>query len=193
MPLRLFVLAAALLLVSACAARQPDVTARACRPSGPAVASNCTESQNKKLAASVVETRILDVAKPYIGTRYRYGGTTPKGFDCSGFTRFMFGQFGVELPHGSRSQVVLGKPVKREELRPGDLVFFDIRRRGRVSHVGIYLGDSRMIHASTHLGVVVDSLNDPYYARHYYTARRFPQLTEEVLALLEQQAANEQN
>ncbi|MFW5735285.1 MAG: C40 family peptidase [Oceanidesulfovibrio sp.] len=131
----------------------------------------------------MLKERILDVAQPVLGTRYRYGGATPRGFDCSGFTRFVFGQFGLKLPHGSRSQVLLGTPVQRDELRPGDLVFFDIHRRGRVSHVGIYLGDSRMIHASIHKGVTIDSLHEPYYNRHYYAARRIPQLAVELLAM----------
>lgn len=183
MPLRLLVLAAILLLAASCSTKQPVPTARACSPSGPAVATESQAAPHLQ-PGSVLKEHILDAAQPFIGTRYRYGGTTPKGFDCSGFTRFVFGQFGLELPHGSRSQVLLGAPVKKDDLRPGDLVFFDIRGRGRVSHVGIYLGESRMIHASTQKGVIIDSLQDPYYKRRYFAARRIPQLATELLAML---------
>lgn len=187
-PLRFVVLAAVLLLAASCSTRQPAPTARACLPSGPAVSAQQNSSYNQQ-PGQVLREHILDVAQPVIGTRYRYGGTTPKGFDCSGFTRFVYEQFGLNLPHGSRSQVLQGSPVERDELRPGDLVFFDIRGRGRVSHVGIYLGDSRMVHASIQKGVAIDSLHDPYYNRRYYAARRIPQLAAELFAILSPRSA----
>lgn len=106
------------------------------------------------------------------GTRYSRGGTGRRGFDCSGFTRYVFGKYGVNLPHSSAAQSQVGTPVSRGELQPGDLVFFHTYRRG-VSHVGIYTGNNQFVHASTYRGGVrVDSLDHSYYAGRYMGARR---------------------
>ncbi len=86
--------------------------------------------------------RAARLAPRWLGTPYRYGGTTPTGFDCSGFTRFVYGKLGVELPHNAAQQYAVGRAVSRSKLRPGDLVFFH-----RLGHVGMYVGDGRMIHA----------------------------------------------
>ncbi len=93
--------------------------------------------------------QVLEVAASQIGTPYRWGGDSPdSGFDCSGFVRWVFEQLGVELPRDSRSQAAVGVVVDRQDLRPGDLLFYS-RRRGskRVGHVGIYLGDGRFLHS----------------------------------------------
>ena len=88
-------------------------------------------------------TRIVRFARVYLGVRYSYGGTTPRsGFDCSGFTRFVYAHFGIALPHYSVAQFSTGRRVSRGRLRPGDLVFFD-----RLGHVGLYIGRGRFIHA----------------------------------------------
>ena len=100
--------------------------------------------------------------------RTRYGGTSPSsGFDCSGFTRFVYAHFGIVLPHWSGSQYGLGRRVSRAGLRPGDLVFFD-----GLGHVGIYVGGGRFIHAP-HTGtrVAIDPLSG-WYAARYDGARR---------------------
>ncbi len=115
---------------------------------------------------------LVQTAMACRGIRYSRGGTSRGGFDCSGFTRYIFAKYGVSLPHSSAAQSRLGVPVSRDELRPGDLVFFHTYRAG-VSHVGIYIGDNRFIHAATHgRGVTVDSLNSSYYAPRYRGARR---------------------
>lgn len=106
------------------------------------------------------------------GARYRYGGTSRSGFDCSGFTRYIYAKYGVALPHSSRAQYSHGKPVSRNELEKGDLVFFRTTRQG-ISHVGIYIGDGKFVHASNRSrGVVVDSLGSAYYSTRYVGARR---------------------
>ena len=113
-------------------------------------------------------TRVVDYAKKLVGTRYVYGGSTPRsGFDCSGFVRFVYGHFGVSLPHSSYAQFSLGRRIGRRALRPGDLVFFD-----GLGHVGMYVGNGRFIHAP-HTGtrVEIDSLTGWYGAR-YDGARR---------------------
>ena len=120
----------------------------------------------------MVVERILAAAEDLMGTRYRYGGTSAAGIDCSGFVQTVFRELDYELPHSSRSQAQLGIPVSRDELRPGDLVFFDIRRSGRISHVGIYLGDGDVLHASVHTGVTIDNLSEEYYRVRYSAARR---------------------
>ncbi len=115
---------------------------------------------------------LLSTVTPYIGDNYRFGGLTRKGFDCSGFVMNIFKKYNYNLPHGSYNQVKHGQQIKKSQLKPGDLVFFDIRGKGRISHVGIYIGNGEFIHASTRKGVVIDPLSDKYYQRTYRTARR---------------------
>ncbi len=102
------------------------------------------------------QARIVRFARHYIGVRYVYGGTSPaSGFDCSGFTRFVYAHFGIDLPHYSGAQFDRGRRVSRVGLRPGDLVFFD-----GLGHVGLYIGGGRFIHAP-HTGtrVSIDTLS----------------------------------
>jgi cell wall-associated NlpC family hydrolase len=113
--------------------------------------------------------RVVRFARRFLGVRYVYGGSSPRtGFDCSGFTRFVYSHFGVALPHYSGAQFSMGRRVSRAHLRPGDLLFFD-----GVGHVGLYLGGGRFIHAP-HTGtrVSVSSLNG-WYSSEYDGARRF--------------------
>lgn len=109
-----------------------------------------------------------------IGAPYRFGGTTvERGFDCAGFVRHAYEAAGVALPRTTTLQYTVGKEVKRDELEPGDLVFFCNTYRRGLSHVGIYIGNNRFVHAaSTAHDVRVDSLAMPYYARRYFGARR---------------------
>jgi len=113
--------------------------------------------------------RAARYARRLLGVPYRYGGESPgSGFDCSGFVRYVFGHFGVELPHGSVADYSLGRPVARGALRPGDLVFFS-----GLGHVGMYVGAGRFIHAP-HTGTTVriTSMDDPWYRVSYVGARR---------------------
>lgn len=112
-----------------------------------------------------------------VGTRYRYGGTSAEtGFDCSGFVGYLFNEeVGLKLPRSTREMINLDAPkVSRAELEPGDVIFFNDRGRGRVSHAGIYLGDDQFIHSSSSRsgGVRVDSLEDSYWKRSYLQAKR---------------------
>jgi cell wall-associated NlpC family hydrolase len=111
---------------------------------------------------------VVEVAMQYLGTPYVWGGSSPAGFDCSGFVMYVFGQMGVSLPHHAASQYNYGVPVSRDQLQPGDLVFFD-----GLGHVGIYIGSGEFIH-SPHTGDVVkiSSLSDSWYAATYVGARR---------------------
>lgn len=116
---------------------------------------------------------IIGYAKLFIGTRYKYGGDSPDGFDCSGFTMFVYSRYGFKLPHQAASQIKLGTEVSREQLIPGDLLFFKTLGSTRVNHVGIYLGEGQFIGASSGRGIVtIAPLNEGYYATRFCGARR---------------------
>ena len=108
------------------------------------------------------------------GTKYKYGGNTTSGFDCSGFVRYIFDRMNVELPRRSVDQAAKGTKVAKEDLKAGDLVFFDTSgpNNGGITHVGIYIGDDKFAHASSSKGVTVDTLSSTYYKPRYVTARR---------------------
>lgn len=116
---------------------------------------------------------IVWAGKRWIGTPYSWGGTRMwDGTDCSGFVQTLYQSFGVELPRTAREQFGIGLYAPRTYLRPGDLVFFSTTRPGP-SHVGIYTGDGKFIHASSGTGwVTINSLHEPYYMKRYIGARR---------------------
>lgn len=123
-------------------------------------------------AASIAQS-VIEFAKKYLGTPYVWGGTGPKGFDCSGFTRYVAKQFGVYVGRTADNQLDYGYAVSRENLAPGDLVFFE-RTYGsgaRATHVGIYIGGGSFIHAANG-GVKITELSEDYYANRYVGARR---------------------
>ena len=121
---------------------------------------------------SNIASKIISKAKSYLGTPYVWGGTSPKGFDCSGLVQYVFKQNGISLPRTTTDQVKVGSYVSKANLQPGDLVFLQNTYRQGVSHVGIYIGDGQMIHASSSKGVVISSLSTSYYTQHYHSARR---------------------
>lgn len=131
--------------------------------------------------ASTLQTRqtagvsdMLNYALNLIGVNYKYGGTQPTtGFDCSGYVSHVFRQVaGLSLPHNALAISRQGKQISRNELQPGDLVFFNTLRRS-FSHVGIYIGDNRFVHApSSGGGVEVVSLQDSYWVKRFNGARR---------------------
>ena len=111
---------------------------------------------------------VVGIAMQYLGAPYAWGGSSPAGFDCSGFVAYVFAQVGVSLPHYSGAQYGYGVAVPRDQLQAGDLVFFD-----GLGHVGIYIGGDQFVHAP-HTGDVVkiSSMSEAWYAATYVGARR---------------------
>ena len=134
-------------------------------------------SGSKPYQLPVLADSILERGMSLIGTRYRFGGTSEAGFDCSGFIGYLFREeAGMNLPRSTREMINVDAPlVSRSNLEPGDLLFFATNgRRGRVSHAGIYLGDNQFIHSSSRRsgGVRIDSLGDSYWSKTFIEAKR---------------------
>src|ERR1700761_7415781 len=122
----------------------------------------------------------------WIGTPYRFGGSSKHGIDCSAFTKELYSQvFNMDIERSSRDIFSMVSPVRRDDLQEGDLVFFKIHSR-RISHVGIYLGNNRFAHASSR-GVAISSLDDAYYKRYFYRGGR---MLESFKAELEKQSTS---
>ena len=126
----------------------------------------------------------------WIGTPYRFGGSSKNGIDCSAFTKELYSQvFNMDIERSSRDIFSMVSPVRRDDLKEGDLVFFKIHSR-RISHVGIYLGNNRFAHASSK-GVAISSLDDAYYSRYFYRGGRMLESFKEELE--KQSAENNKN
>lgn len=117
--------------------------------------------------------KAIEMAKSYLGGKYVWGATGPDAFDCSGFTQYIYKHaYGKTIPRVSYEQAKFGEKVNRNELQPGDLIFFDTMNKGRVSHVGIYIGNNKFIHASNSRTGIIESELKGYYEKKYLGARR---------------------
>lgn len=127
-----------------------------------------TAQQTMELRSQVVKT-----SKKYIGVPYVWGGSTPKGFDCSGYTQYVFRAAGITINRTACAQLANTVIVSKEDLQPGDLVIFsNTGGNGFASHTGIYLGNGKLIHSGASKGVVIVDLDSSYFAKHFQCARR---------------------
>jgi hypothetical protein len=125
---------------------------------------------NRKLSLG---SRAAKQALSYRGVPYHFGGQSRKGIDCSGLIQSTYKKWGIMLPRTSVGQAKKGVSVPKAQLKPGDLVFFKNTYKKGISHVGIYVGENKFVHASSGKGqVTVNSLTDPYYQNHWAGARR---------------------
>ena len=150
----------------AAAKKQQSATAPA---PAPAPSSSSGGSSGSSAPPPATHSSVVSIALQYLGVPYVWGGASPSGFDCSGLTMYAYAKVGVYLPHNAAMQYGMGTPVSRSQLAPGDLVFFS-----GLSHVGMYIGGGRFVHAP-HTGDVVkiSSLSEYWYAATYVGARRY--------------------
>ena len=142
--------------------------------------SNTSTATDNSTASSTTDTpggsatgnQIAATAQEYLGCEYTYGGSGPSSFDCSGLTMYVYGLYGISLPHGATGQYGYGTSVDQSNLQPGDLVFFS-SSDAAIGHVGIYIGNRQFVHASTYnVGVITSSLDSGSYPSRYVGARR---------------------
>lgn len=160
-------------LLAACAGMKPNPQFRE-KPSNAAPPAR-TEGRALRRARNdgSFEREMKQEIQKYMGVPYRWGGATTAGMDCSGFVSTVFhNAVELKLPHNARRIHRLGQSVDREDLRFGDLVFFQDIESAGISHVGIYVGEDQFAHASTTRGVTISSLNMDYYRSRYAGARR---------------------
>ncbi len=147
----------------------PDVPMWTAAPSSASAQINKIASRLIDRTSSIAQSLTRNAMR-YIGTPYVFGGTSPSGFDCSGYTQHVFAMLGIHLPRTADAQYYAGHRIT-DQMVVGDLVFFQTYEPGP-SHVGIYVGDGRFIHSSSH-GVMISRLNDSYWASRYLGAKRF--------------------
>jgi murein DD-endopeptidase len=144
---------------------EPDQAAS----SGSSVNNSTAASSRSKAVTGPIPDKVVAVATDQLGTPYRYGGSKPGGFDCSGLVEYSYAKAGLIVPRTSFEQYRAAQPIDISDAKPGDLLFFRYDRK--ISHVGIYLGEDRFIHApSTGKLVSVASLRDPHYQAHFVRA-----------------------
>ena len=135
------------------------------------VATKASSNVSYSRGGNETTANLISYAFKFIGRPYVFGASGPKAFDCSGYTAYVYGAYGVDLPHYTGSQFQMGQAVSKSNLLPGDLVFFNTY--GPISHVGIYIGGGEFIHAASgSKNVTVSDLSESYYAKRYAGARR---------------------
>lgn len=139
--------------------------------------TNSEEPLDKPEPETNIRTKLIDYAKKFLGVKYVYGKSSPSGFDCSGFTQYVFKHFNIKLERSAKNQSKHGVKVSKNNLKTGDLVFFDTNGGlNDIRHVGIYIGNGKFIHASSGKStgkVVISDMNSGFYAKSYMTARRY--------------------
>ncbi|MCD6578448.1 C40 family peptidase [bacterium] len=135
---------------------------------------NVVKDEVQKSSKSNFGARIVKEAKKYLDIPYQYGGTGNPGFDCSGFVMTVFAKCGVKLPRMVKDQMKYGVKINRGEESPGDLIFFSVKKFGKVGHVGIVTGNGKMIHSNSTGGSVRISkyVGNSYWESHFKTIKR---------------------
>lgn len=158
---------------------QDTLTARKTEQERTTVATESVTQSAEIITPSVNNTsttsdQVIEYAKKFLGTRYVYGGSSPSGFDCSGFVCYVYKNFGISVNRSSASMASNGVYVAKSNLKSGDLVFFDTNMQGIISHVGIYIGNGQFIQSASGsaMKVIISSLSEANYSRQYVTARR---------------------
>ncbi len=139
------------------------------RPSSTSITAGYTPSANiaKQADPGGVRNRIISTAQSLLGTPYRFGGSKPGGFDCSGFVYYVYGENDISIPRATSEQYLKGRRISKSGLRAGDLVFYQTYRMG-ISHVGIYAGGGRFIHAPrTGKNVEYTRMDNPYWKKRF--------------------------
>jgi len=138
------------------------------------ITSGYTPAAPTSAAGASLGQQIANYAQQFVGSRYVYGGESPSGFDCSGFTQYMYKHFGISISRTASQQYRdNGVKVSKSELQPGDLVFFSHNGGVSIAHVGMYIGDGKFVHASTSkTGVIISSLGSTNYTIDWYGAKR---------------------
>ena len=166
-------------LPAASAAKEPDSSSEMDSTENQADPSNAETSAvsrggGRTVSLNCTADELIEYAKEYLGVPYAYGGATPDGFDCSGFTQYVAAHFDGYLPHSSSEQYHYGISIEKEDLQPGDLIFFEASDDSKeIGHVGIYIGGGKFIHAPQSGGSVeISNLSNVYFNQHYYGAIR---------------------
>lgn len=143
------------------------------------VVARCVDrvTATSRSGSNSTASKVVELAKQQLGKKYVWGGNGPSSFDCSGLTKYIYGKVGITLERVSANQATQGVAVAKSSLQAGDLLFFSginsSSGSSKVSHVGIYIGNGKFIHAAnSSRGVVTDELSDTYYTKHYVSARR---------------------
>jgi len=164
----LTLLAALLLAAGGCASKSAPPVDRPAYDSGPKTVTSA------KIITSSKGSKVVSTARSLIGTPYKWGGRSPRtGFDCSGFVGYVYNRFGVELPRTSSDMRSVGRSVDSANLRPGDIVIYNISKKGKSLHVGIATGNGTFVHApSSGKGVCESSMSLDYWRDRFIGARR---------------------
>ncbi|WP_042374136.1 C40 family peptidase [Neobacillus jeddahensis] len=137
------------------------------------VTGNADQATTTAIEHAMVKKSLINDTSRYLGVPYVWGGTTPSGFDCSGFVYYMFKQQGINMTRNTSAGLNnTGIPIDRSHLQPGDLVFFAVNTTGTISHVGFYLGDNQFISATSSKGIAAASIDSSYWGKYYVGAKR---------------------